>query len=382
MKDARAWTRVAAPLAVYKILTTLFVLYSTRLLPPLFDVASFRANFHWPADEALTASVYFKTWDAQHYLYLSAFGYLPGAESIRFFPLWPWLIRAGAALTGNSLLSSLILANLLSLVGIVRFHAFCVRKAGEAAADAAALLLLAYPGALFFGFPYSEALFFFLAVEFLDALDLKRWRLVGATAFLLPLTRSVGAAALFPLLYLAFTSWKKSGRVARPLWACLAAPFLGFATYLLFMRATVGDPFVLFNSWSAQNLIADARLSRVFDIPGFLRAFANVGSFHDPLDSALDRLFFVGFVLACVRLWRTDKTLFAFALPLGLVPAMSGSFCGTTRYLVGAFPVLLAAGDWFARDARRRGWLWLTASVLFAFQIVLLLRHVNNYWAG
>jgi len=382
MKDAKAWPRLAAPLAVYKILAALFVLYSPRLLPPLFDVASFRANFHWPAEETLTASVYFKTWDAQHYLYLSAFGYQSGAESVRFFPLWPWLIRAGAVFTRDHLLSSLLLANLLSLAGVVRFHAFCARRLNEAAADAATVLLLAYPGALFFGLPYSEALFFFLAVEFVNALDLKRWRVVGATAFLLPLTRSVGAAAFVPLFHQAFSAWKKSGRVPRPLLACLAAPVLGFAAYLLFMRAAVGDPFVLFSSWSAQSLIVDASLSKVFDLPGFVRAFANVASFHDPLDSLLDRVFFVGFVLACVRLWKTDKTLFAFALPLGLVPAMSVSFCGTTRYLIGAFPVLFAAGDWYASDARRRGWLWLTAGALYAVQVVLLIRHVNNYWAG
>ncbi|MDE2512172.1 MAG: hypothetical protein KGL74_13690 [Elusimicrobia bacterium] len=382
MKGSKSWPALAAPLAAYKFLAALLVLYSTRLLPPMFDLESFRGNFHWPADETLSASVYFKTWDAQHYLYLSRFGYAPGGESSRFFPLWPLCIRAGAALVRSHLVSALLLSNVFSLAAVVLFHAYAARRRGAASADAATLILLAYPGALFFGLPYSESLFVLLAVVFLYALDLQRWRWVAAAAFLLPLTRSVGAAALAPLLLQVWERRRRREKIPTGLWACLAAPLLGIAAYLLFMRAAVGDAFYLFGSWSSQNLIADARLSKLFDVPGFLRALAGVGSFHGPLDSAVDRLFFVAFVLACVRLWRTDKTLFAFALPLGLIPATTVSFWGFTRYLLAAVPVFLAAGDWFAASERRKGWLWLTAASLFAVQVLFLFRHINNYWVG
>jgi hypothetical protein len=381
MKVSRPWLRLAGPLAVYKALTVLFVLFSASLLPPMFDLASFQGNFHWPAGEAPTAWTYFKTWDAQHYLYLSRFGYAPGSESARFFPLWPMAIRAGALLFRDHLLSALLMSHLFSLGAVILFREYCVRRRGSDAADAATLLLLTYPGALFFGFPYSESLFVLLAVAFLSALELRRWRWLAATAFLLPLTRSVGAAALAPLLYQAFVH-RRDPKTFRHLLLCAAMPVLGVAAYLLFMRATIGDPFYFFGSWSAQNLIVDASLSKLFDLPGFLRALAHVGSFHGPLDSFVDRFFFIGFALACVRLWRTDKTLFFFALPLGLVPAMTVSFCGYTRYLLAAVPVFLAAGDWFAEAEARRGWLWLTASALFAVQVVFLFRHINNYWVG
>lgn len=382
MPERKSWRDLAGPLAAYKALVVLFVLFSTRLLPPMFDLTAFQGNFHWPGDEALNAAVYFKTWDAQHYLYLSRFGYAPGSESIRFFPLWPWLIRAGAAVVRNHLFAALLLTNLFSWAGLLVFHSWCARKRGEAAADAATVLLLAYPGAMFFGFPYSESLFFLLAVVFLDALDLRRWRLAAAAAFLLPLARSVGAVALAPLLYLAWSAWRKDRRVPRPLLACLAAPLLGLAAYFLFMHARVGDAFYYLSSWSSQNLIGGASLSKLLDLPGFLRAFAGVHSFHDPLDSFVDRFFFVVFLAACVRLWKTDKTLFAFALPLGLIPAASVSFWGCTRYLVAAVPAFLAAGDWFAAKPRRKAWLWTAVAGLSALQVVFLFRHINNYWAG
>jgi len=382
MPAPKAWTRLAAPLAACKILAALFVVYSTSLLPPLFDRTAYEGNFHWPADGALSLASYFQTWDAQHYLFLSRFGYLPGAESNRFFPLWPWLIRAGAYLVRDHLIAALLLANALSLAGLLLFHAWCARKRGEAAADASLLLLLAYPGALFFGFPYSESLFFFLAAAFLLALDLKRWRWVVLTGFLLPLTRAVGAAVIAPILYQIWTARRKNGSVPSALWACLAAPALGLALYLFFMRFAVGDAFYYLGSWSSQNLIGGASLGKLLDVPGFVRAFLGAGSFHAPLDSFVDRFFFAAFVLACVRLWKTDKTAFAFALPMGLIPAMSVSFWGYTRYLVAAIPVFLAAGDWFSAKEERKGWLWLTAAGLWAVQIVFVFRHINNYWAG
>lgn len=382
MAAPKSWPRLAAPLAAYKILAALFVLFSTSLLPPLFDRTAYEGNFHWPADGALSLASYFQTWDAQHYLFLSRFGYLPGAESNRFFPLWPWLIRAGAFVLRDHLIAALVLANSLSLAGLLMFHAWCARRRGQDAADAALLLLLAYPGALFFGFPYSESLFFFLTAAFLLALDLKRWRWVALTGLLLPLTRAVGVVAAAPLLYQSWTARRKDGSIPRPLLACLAAPALGIAMYLIVMRAATGDAFYYLGSWSSQNLIVDAHLGKLLDVPGFLRTFANIGSFHAPLDSFADRFFFAAFVLACVRLWKMDTALFAFALPMGLIPAMTVSFCGYTRYLAVAVPVFLAAGDWFASKKERKGWLWLTLAGLWAVQIVFVFRHINNYWAG
>lgn len=382
MTAARSWTRLAAPLAAAKLLGALFVAFSTSLLPPIFDFAAYKGNFHWPKDAAPGFASYFSTWDAQHYLYLSRFGYVPGAESDRFFPLWPWLIRAGALVLRDHLVAALLLAHALSLAGFLLFHAWCARRRGEAAADASLLLLLAYPGALFFGFPYSESLFFFLAAAFLLALDLKRWRWVALTAFLLPLTRAVGVVVIAPLLHQAVASRRKNGTVESHWRLCLAAPLLGLAAYFAFMRLAVGDAFFYLGSWSSQDLIGSASLAKLLDLPGFLRAFASVGSFHAPLDSLADRLFFVAFLAACVRLWRTDRAALAFALPLGLIPAVSVSFWGCTRYLVAALPAFLAAGDWFAAKEGRRPWLWLALAGLGAVQVVFVFRHINNYWAG
>ncbi len=92
-----------------------------------------------------------------------------------FYPLWPFLIRLGSYLFGGSyLIAGLVLANLLSVLGVLVFYylVFVTRSPREA--EAATLLLLAYPGSLFFSFIYSESLFFVLSVLFFAFLHHRR----------------------------------------------------------------------------------------------------------------------------------------------------------------------------------------------------------------
>lgn len=370
------------PLLVYKAGLIALVLLSPLLLPPSFDFAAYYGNFHWPLSETFSHAFLFKTWDAQHYLFLSQAGYAPGAESNRFFPLWPWAIRCAAPLfAGNRLVSALVLSNAFSFAGLLIFHRAAARQYGRDAADTSTLLLLACPGALFFAFPYSESLFFLLGVVFLVALSRQRPLVAALPAFLLPLARPVGIMVAVPLLYRTILAWRKGGRLLREHLLALAAPALSAVIYLAFMRHATGDAFEFLRGFGDQGLIGTATMGKMYDIGGFLTAFAKAGSLHAPLDSVVDRLFFVGFLLACWRLRRLDKTALAFALPMGVVPAMSLSFWGFTRYAVGAFPVFLPAGAFLAGE-KRKAWRWVVLAALFALQVVFLFRHVNNRWAG
>ena len=111
-----------------------------------------------------TQATRLSTWDAQHYLFLATEGYHAGQRSITFFPLFPWLIRLTAALPGiGPLAAALLVANALSIAAILLLHRFLEQRHPGAGADSV-LLLLAFPGALFFHFPYTESLFLFLAV--------------------------------------------------------------------------------------------------------------------------------------------------------------------------------------------------------------------------
>lgn len=78
--------RLAAPLAAYRLLLLGLVYVSTRALPPMFNERGFLNNFRWPSGSAVSLGSYFSTWDAQHYLFMSRYGYQPETNSIFFFP--------------------------------------------------------------------------------------------------------------------------------------------------------------------------------------------------------------------------------------------------------------------------------------------------------
>src|SRR4029453_2951181 len=159
----------------------------------------------------------------------------------------------------------------------------------------------------------------------------------------------------------------------------LAAPLLGFLVYLLFMRVTTGDPFAGFEMQRAYN--AGRSLGNLLHPFSILRELVDVRSFHGVLHSFLDRAVFLGVLASLVPLWRLDRLLFWYVLPMALVGPLSGSFVSYTRFAAVLFPCHWVLARTFAARQRRLG-LWLTVAVFAALQVYLLLRHVEFRWAG
>lgn len=373
--------RLLLPLLVHRLLLLAVVLASMGLWPGFFNTGAFYGNFHWPADALVGPTSYFSTWDAQHYLFISRFGYGPLPDSGLFFPLWPLLVRAAAPLAGgDALAAAVVLANALSTAGLLAFHWAAERAHGRRAADAALLLLAAFPGTVFFCVPYSEALFFLLAVLAVAGLEASA-PLYAAAAFLLPMTRPVGILILAPALHSVLAERRaRPGHWGRGLWK-LMVPLYGYAAYLCLMGVLAGDPFVHFRLNAGRTLLVQATVAKLWDLPGFLAALARVGSLHGMLDSALDRLWFLLLLPGLAWLWKRERTAFWYALPMALVPAMTFSFWGFTRYAAVVFPAFAAAGAVLSGPGRRR-WLAAAAGALFTVQLWFLLRHVNSYWVG
>src|SRR5512140_3850863 len=121
--DALAACRaLAAPLVVYRLLFLALALAAVLLLPGVFSLPNYLANYHDGGDRP-TLSAIFMTWDAQGYLTISRHGYAAGGIAPALYPLWPYLVRAFAWLAGgHHLVVALVLANVLSLAGILAFH--------------------------------------------------------------------------------------------------------------------------------------------------------------------------------------------------------------------------------------------------------------------
>lgn len=372
--------RVAIALALFKGFVLLLSLGSGALFPGLWSESSYYGNFHWPPREPPSNATRLATWDAQHYLFLATEGYGPGRPPIAFFPLYPWLIRGAAAILPGvgPLVAALLLANLLSIAaGVLLYRLLDHRHAG--AGGDTLLLLLAFPGALFFHFPYTESLFLFLAVAVVAAAARDRMLAAAACAFLLALTRPNGVLVAVVLAHAAFTRWRRDRRLPVAHLAALAAPLLGLGTYLLFMRAATGSALAGFEMQSAFH--AGRSLGNLLDLPLLVRTLLDVRVFHGIDHSLLDRLVFLLVLATTAPLWRIDRTLFWFTLPMALVGPLSGSFVSYLRFAAVLFPCHLVLARWLAGE-RRRPFLWLTLAVFYGLQVVLLLRHVNFRWAG
>lgn len=168
-----------------------------------FDVEEFTTAYaHWPQSETPTMASRFASWDSAHYLTLSQNGYFAGSNSCAFYPLWPAMIRLfGFYMVKNPLAAGMVLANGLSLLGFWLFFKMVERRYGPNIARDAVILMLAFPGALFFSFPYSEALYMVLLMLFFGGLELQRYSWTAVAGFLLPLARPVGVFTVVPLAW-------------------------------------------------------------------------------------------------------------------------------------------------------------------------------------
>lgn len=384
---SRPAVRTALALCLFKIVYFGLIYACLTLLPPIYSEHNFQINFH-------RANVgewerYFETWDAAHYLGLAASGYAPGTRSTAFYPLWPALIALFSPLfAGNTLICALVLTNVLSVAALTLLHRLVRHRYSTDLANRTLLLLLASPAAFSFVFPFSESLFLLLSIGIWWLLEmstsenenLKRGLLIGTLAFLAAATRPTGVLWLVPLaVYLGLSRrWR-----ALPL---LAAPLLGFATYFLVLHFATGNAF---EGWiQQQEFVSKPAVSKVFDLPGFWKAFFRTPEArHDFLSSPYDRIFFVWFLATLPFLWRLNKAWFAYALVMGLIPAMTVSFMSYLRYVLPLWPCFLVTARWFGKteitsDSLRTGVFHTVLAGLWGIQILLLIRHLNFYWSA
>ncbi len=372
--------RLLLPLVVLKLFLLALVIYSLRLFPLIFSEENYRANFHWPMNAPSEPSRMYRTWDSEHFIYLSEEGYHAGEPSIAHFPLWPLCIRTGAPLfAGNHFHSALVLANLLSLLALVALHHLIRVREGEGRASAALLVLIAFPGALFYLFPYSESLFLFLAVLFFLLSDRQIWLGAAVCAFLLPLAREVGVFILLPIVHLLVERWRNNGRLGWRDLVLMGAPLAGLAVYFLGMSLATGDAFAGLRA--RVDLLSERGAAPLLDPAAFVNALLDGHSLHEPHGSLLDRVMFLLFVASLPLRWRKDRRFFWYAVPLGIAPLLGSGFLSMTRHLAPAFPVLVLWGDWLCGESRL-AWRVLGAACLAAVQLLLLIRHVNFLWAG
>jgi len=341
-----------------------------------FDLEQFAAAYvRWPRSGSPTLCSRFACWDGAHYALLSQKGYEPGSPSCAFYPLWPGSIRAMRFLSpGSPLIAGLLLANALSLVALWLFYRLVEPHCGGEIAKDALILLLASPGALFLSFPYTESLYLAIMLVFLLGLERHRYFWPCLMAFLAPLAKAIGVFLVLPLAWHLFEQRK-------PLryWFLLLAPVLGYATYFGLMFAWTGNAFEGFDA--QKGYLNSPSIGNMFDWHGFSSAFMDAHSLDGMTNSALDRGFFILFLVLLPLIWRLNKTWFLCSLPAGLMPALASYFISYRRYITICFPVFIILAQLLARTKSR--WLfWYYAALLAALQVWAVKQFMCFKWAG
>jgi hypothetical protein len=413
------YTRVFLALLAYKVIYLIAIAAALLIHPESIHENMFHSDrVVATPDEHLTFGCHFASWDAEHYLYIAAHGYEAGASRCAYYPLFPLMIRYFSMITGVSqLISGMILANVFSLAGWCLFFIIVCRRLGESTGKLALVLLVTFPGALFFQFVYSESLFFLLLMLLVLGLEKDRFGLTFLAAFLLPLTRAVGIFCIFPLFWHVMTNslpslwerlngqirWSRGnngvGELAQArqhmkavtlrnhfifAWLLLA-PICGCTGYLMLMQKWTGNAF---ESVEAQKQIGFQSFANIFNVSGFLTTFYSAPNYGDAgssfcRTSFIDRVFFVLLLYSIPTIWRLEKSWLLWALFLGVVPAMSGMYISYTRFASVVFPLFVALAVYFNRPGRLfRCLRWIVVATLGILQIILTWRFVNYRWAG
>jgi hypothetical protein len=301
-------------------------------------------------------------WDAVWYLHIADDGYAGSDYRAAFFPLYPLLVHATGWLGGGSNGARLIAAFAVSLLAFLAALTLLARlvalELGRQYAVPVLLLLAVFPGALWFGTPYSESLFLLGAVAAFLAARTEHWALAGLAGGAAAATRSAGVLLALPLAIL----WWQS-RPRRPTdaaWLLLVpAGLVAYAAWLAAFGdgasfvAGQGDAwyrelkFPLVGAWDAfvaawdggRQLLSGSRTPVYFD-----RAAG------DPLRIGAINLMLFGFLAfglwACVGVlrrlplaygaWVAVSLLLPLSFPVTPQPLMS-----LPRFLAVLFPIFM-----------------------------------------
>jgi hypothetical protein len=316
-------------------------------------------------------------WDATHYLYLATHGYSATGDArnlIAFFPLYPALIAAVAAIGLPVRLAAIAISNIAGVVAAILLYEVACTDGGERAAFRAAALFTVLPTAYFLLVGYTEAVFCALAFAAVLAARKQRWLASGMLGGLAAATRLTGLA-LVPFLVIEIV---RARRVVRSAWQVVIPPLLvvvGFTTYLATNWAILGDP------------LAFLTVQRVH---WYHRLTAPWVGFADAVRSAATRVpwerltvgggevvggitAYATAALSWLRLRPSDA---AYATVVTALVTFLPFWLSIPRYLLSMYPLFLLAG----RIPSRWVYLVLVACSFIAL-VVFGLAFSRGYWA-
>lgn len=278
-----------------------------------------------------------------------------------FFPLFPMLLTAGEAVTGEFALTGMALSAVCFFVGLILLHK-CARQFGfdQSAADRAVFYLAAFPTSYFFSLPLTESLFLALTIGAFCAARREHWWMAGLLGACASATRVTGVL-LLPALAVLY--WQMHGRRLRlNLLSLLLVP-AGLVGFMAYLYRLTGNPFAFKDVLSAWG-----RTTGLFVRPllEYLRAPLHLAV---PWDFKL--LNFAAALLALlagiILLRRRQWALGSYALLSTVIALSSLLLQSQARYAMVVFPIFFLLGQ-----AGSRPWLDQAIRTIFVALLALM----------
>jgi putative Ca2+/H+ antiporter (TMEM165/GDT1 family) len=300
-------------------------------------------------------------------------------SSLAFFPLYPLLIRALAAIGLPYLGAALLVTAVAGCLAAAAIFTWARPLIG----DRGALLLLVtwelLPSSVSLGMAYSESLFVAAAAGCLLALQRRRWLAAGAAAAVGGLTRPTGGALLVAVVVAAGVELAThrrpdaangERREPAPAWRLAGATLLaagGLAVSLIHVGLAThridGWFWVERTVWHSGFDGGRTAVRNTFNV------VTGAGRASERTPDAIAALAVIGFIALAVWAWRTtrsrDQPSFWFAIAVGFLAIGERNYAYVKpRLLLVGFPILLPVGAWLARQPRRRLLGWAAPAVL------------------
>jgi hypothetical protein len=347
-----------------------------------------RPGVHYAASTDAWLAVWGR-WDAEHYLTIATQGY-SGTE-MAFFPLYPVLIRAIGALTGNHLIAGLLISNIASFFGLLFFYKLVEHQYDRAVAHRAAFYIAIFPTAVFFSAVYSESLFFALTVGSFYYIRERKWLHAGVLGCLASSTRVEGVLLAVPFLIEWLTvvfgggtspltavrnllRWPVSA-LLRPL-AGLALVPLGLAAYMAYLWVLRGDPLYFSHvqtHWGRHLAWPWESVAHSFRIITHAHAAQTIA--NSVLEVAFTALM-LGVLVAGV--WRLRPSYSVYMALSIVIPMSTSSLMSMPRFALVLFPMFVMFALWGARASVNNAIVAFSLPILGLYTVLF----ADWYWVA
>jgi Gpi18-like mannosyltransferase len=323
--------------------------------------------------------------DGIHYINIAR-GTSVGVSQSAFFPLYTKLIAVLGPLFKNHNLAGVVISLMSFVIGSFMFKKLLALDYAPVYSRWIYLALLFFPTSFYFGFVYTEGLYFLLSISTFYFARTRHWWLAGLTGALASYTRITGVI-LFPALIIElFSQSHYSFKQVKSQLKNLIPVFLILLGLMLFMwqlNQSVHDPLAFLH---VQSTFAQGRSDKLIILPQvFWRYLKIVVTFNrsDPLFyTILFELFtsIVFLVLSIISFARHRLSYSFFNFTCFILPTLTGTFTSMPRYVLTCFPAFFIIGHFLSKSKPFYRYTYFGFSFLLG--LIFLSLFVRGFWVS